>query len=233
MNLPQRDDYIDIHTHDAAPVNRIFSVDVLMAHEERAPANLKGILYTCGIHPWHLNENNHDILLALSRKRCSDPQIIAIGEAGFDKIKGPSMDLQRRTFEEQVEISEELRKPLVVHCVRAWDELLREHKNLKPVMPWLVHGFRGKYDLAMQLISRGMYISFWFDFILKPESSELVRSLPSDRIFLETDGADVDIRDLYNKVSNDLAISVEDLKRFMLSNFIDFFKLDKNDFTTE
>jgi TatD DNase family protein len=233
MNLPQRDDYIDIHTHSAAPVNGIFSVDVLMAHEERTPANIKGILYTFGIHPWHLNENNHDMQLALARKRCSDPQIIAIGEAGFDRIKGPSMDLQRRTFEEQVEISEGLGKPLVVHCVRAWDELLREHKKLRPVMPWLVHGFRGKYDLAMQLISRGMYISFWFDFILKPESSELIRSLPPGRLFLETDGADVNIADIYNKVSNDLEISVEDLKRFMLSNFIDFFKLDKNDFTTE
>jgi len=225
MNLPQREDYIDIHTHEAAPVSGIFSVDVLMAHEERVPVNLKGILYTCGIHPWHLNENNHDILLALVRKRCSDPQIIAIGEAGFDKIKGPSMDLQRRTFEEQVEISEETGKPLVVHCVRAWDELLGEHKKLRPEMPWMVHGFRGKADLAKQLISKGMYISFWFNFIIKPESSELVRSLPVERIFLETDGADVDIRDIYNKVSNDLNFSVSQLQVRLYSNFYKFFNL--------
>ncbi len=227
MNLPQREDYIDIHTHEAAPGNGIFSVDVLMAHEERTPANLKGILYTCGIHPWHLNENNHDILLALVRERCSDPRIIAIGEAGFDKIKGPSMDLQRRTFEEQVEISEETGKPLVVHCVRAWDELLGEHKKLGPKMPWMVHGFRGKYDLAMQLISKGMYISFWFDYIIKAESSELVRSLPVERIFLETDGADVDIRDIYNKVSADLEITVEKLKELLQMNFVNFFRIIK------
>jgi TatD DNase family protein len=226
MNLPQRDDYIDIHTHDAAPVNGIFSVDVLMAHEERAPANLRGILYTSGIHPWHLNENNHDILLDKVRERSTDSRIIAIGESGFDKIKGPSMDLQRRTFEEQVKISEELGKPLVVHCVRAWDELLRSHKNLKSGMPWLVHGFRGKYDLAMQLISRGMYISFWFDFIIKPESSELVKTLPKERFFLETDGADVDIREIYNKVSADINLSVEDLKRNIYSNFNRFFNID-------
>jgi len=228
MNLPQREDYIDIHTHEAVPAGGIFSVDVLMAHEERTPSNLKGILYTYGIHPWHLNENNHDNLLALVRERSSDARIIAIGEAGFDRIKGPSMDLQRRTFEEQVEISEELGKPLVVHCVRAWDELLGEHKKIRPIMPWMVHGFRGKADLAKQLISKGMYISFWFDFIIKPESSELVRSLPVERIFLETDGADVDIRDIYNKVSIDIGISVEKLKELLQINFVNFFNRIKN-----
>ena len=68
-------------------------------------------------------------------------------------------------------------------------------------MPWLIHGFRGNIELAQQLISKGMYLSFWFDFVIRPESSELLRSLPKDRIFLETDGADVDIRDIYKKVA--------------------------------
>ncbi len=223
MNLPGKNDFIDIHTHEAKPVTGIYSVNVLMAHEKREPENNPGIIYTYGIHPWYLDESNHDRLIASVINLTANPLIIAIGEAGFDKTKGPSPELQRRTFEEQVVIAEENTKPVVVHCVKAWDELLRAHKKLKPKMPWLVHGFRGKYDLALQLISRGMYISFWFDFILKPESSELVRNLPKERIFLETDGADIDIRDIYNKVSIDLEISVEELKKILLSNFIDFF----------
>ena len=68
-------------------------------------------------------------------------------------------------------------------------------------MPWLIHGFRGNVELAKQLLSKGMYLSFWFDFIIRPESSKLVRSLPKERIFLETDGADVDIRTIYEKVA--------------------------------
>lgn len=226
MNLPERDDYIDIHTHNAVPAKDVFSVDVLMAHEQRVPEKTPGILYTYGIHPWHLDEFNHDEQIATVKKLTADPLVIAVGEAGFDKIRGPAAELQRTTFEEQVLIAEELGKPVIAHCVRAWDELLREHKKLNPRMPWLVHGFRGKYDLAMQLISKGMYISFWFDFIIKPESAQLVRSLPKERIFLETDGADVEIKDIYNKVSLDLGISISELKLGIRNNFINFFGTD-------
>jgi len=136
------------------------------------------------------------------------------------------MELQRRTFEEQVTIAEEYKMPVVIHCVRAWDELLSEHKKLRPKMNWLVHGFRGNKELASQLISKGMYLSFWFDFVMRPESADLLKSLPADRIFLETDGADIDIRDIYNKVSSDLGITTDKLKTIILSNYNFFFKLN-------
>jgi len=225
MNLPGTDDYIDIHTHGAKPVTGLFSVEVLMAHEARIPEKTPGLAFTYGIHPWYLDESNHNRLLASVIKTAADPLVIAVGETGFDKIKGPSMDLQRKTFEEQIIIAEELKKPVVIHCVRAWDELLRAHKRFHPKLPWLVHGFRGNKDLAMQLISKGMYISFWFEYILKPESSELVGSLPKERIFLETDGAEVDIRDIYNKVSNDLGLELNGLKKLILNNYKVFFNL--------
>ena len=154
-----------------------------------------------------MNENNREQLLEYVRNIAGNPDLIAFGEAGFDKLRGPSIELQKSTFAEQVKIADENQKPLVIHCVRSWDELLAAHKNLKPVTPWLVHGFRGKKELALQLIKRGMYISFWFDFVLRPESADLLRFLPEERIFLETDGADVDIREIYRKVSDDLAIT--------------------------
>ena len=120
-------------------------------------------------------------------------------------------------------ISEEFRKPVIIHCVRAWDDLLKAHKKLKPKMPWLVHGFRGKPYLAQQIVSKGMYLSFWFDFVMRPESVPLLKSVPKERIFLETDGAEVDIRDIYKKVSMDLGIEIDLLKDQAHKNFIDFF----------
>ena len=219
MNLPQTGEYIDIHTHYAKPADGVFAVENLLAHENLKPENLSARAFTAGIHPWHLNENNRDQLLEYVRNISGNPDLIAFGEAGFDKIRGPSVELQKSTFAEQVIIAGENRKPLVIHCVRSWDELLAAHKNLKPVTPWLVHGFRGKKELALQLIKRGMYLSFWFDFVLRPESSDLIRFLPKERIFLETDGADTDIREIYRKVSVDLAIDVDELKRIILNNF--------------
>ncbi len=223
MNFPEPGDYIDIHNHGAEPAPGVFTIDTLMAHEDREPENIKGLTFTFGIHPWYLDEKNHDGLITSVIKNAGNPDVAAIGEAGFDRLKGPSSELQTKTFEEQVLIAEEKKKPVVIHCVRAWDDLLREYKRLKPKMPWLVHGFRGKPDLAQQLVSKGMYLSFWFDFVMRPEAVPLLKSVPKERIFLETDGAEIDIKEIYNKVSADLDISVEDLKVIILSNFNQFF----------
>ncbi|TFG42044.1 MAG: hypothetical protein E4H43_03680 [Bacteroidia bacterium] len=224
MNLPQAGEYIDIHTHDSKPSEGIFAVENLMAHEDLKPERISAKAFTAGIHPWHLNEDNRENLLEYIRNIAGKPNLIAFGEAGFDKLRGPSIDLQKSTFAEQVKIAGENGKPLVIHCVRAWDELLAAHRNLKPLTPWLVHGFRGKKELAMQLVRRGMYFSFWFDFVLRPESAELLRFLPKEKIFLETDGADVDIREIYKKVSDDLVIGVDELKNIIFGNFTLLFK---------
>ena len=226
MHYPQPGDYIDIHNHDSMPVRDVFILDNLMAHEGKHPAHENGMNYSLGIHPWFLNESNKAGLLEYVRKNASDSSITAIGEAGFDKLKGPSMDLQRSVFEQQAALSEELGKPLVIHCVKAWDELVASHKKLRPRMPWLVHGFRGKTELAMQLISRNMFISFWFDFVIRPEAAALIRSLPADRIFLETDGSGADIKELYKKVSTDLEKTVEELKFQLLLNYCNLFKIN-------
>lgn len=223
MNQPQPGDYIDIHVHDGKPAPGKFILESLMAHEGKMPGDSQGIAYSFGIHPWFLSENNQEQQLALVNEVAHEPLIIGIGEAGFDKLKGPSIGLQRRVFEAQVEISETKRKPLIIHCVRSWDELLSSHKNMKPEMPWLIHGFRGKIQLAEQLISKGFFLSIWFEFAIRPESSDLIKYLFPGRIFLETDGANIDIRDIYNKVSSDLSVPVEELKSVIFENFNSLF----------
>jgi len=223
MQQPQPGDYIDIHVHSGKSASGIFILESLMTHEEKLPGDNPGVAYTYGIHPWFLNEHNHDKFILSVENLVRLPFIIAVGEAGFDRLRGPSAELQRRTFEEQVVISEEIKKPMIIHCVRGWDELLSVQKRFRPKMPWLVHGFRGNTVLANQLLSKGMFLSIWFEFVLRPESAGLLRSLPVDRIFLETDGADVDIRQIYNKVAIDLAMPVDDLKIIIHKNYSVFF----------
>lgn len=219
MYLPQTGDYIDIHVHGGTPATGIFILESLMAHEGKLPVDIPGVAYTYGIHPWFLTEENHKELIDSVRNTVADTEILAIGEAGFDRLRGPSLELQRIVFEEQIAISEELNKPVVIHCVRAWDEILSVQKKLKPKMPWLIHGFRGNLELATQLLSKGMFISFWFGFVLRPESGYLLKNLPAGRIFLETDGADVDIKNIYNKVATDIDIPVVELKSIIFNNF--------------
>jgi TatD DNase family protein len=229
MDFPLNGDYIDIHTHDSEAVAGIYAVENLMAHEMRIPSDIPGRACTYGIHPWHLDQGNADEFIGRVREVAGSKNIIAFGEAGFDRLRGPAPDVQGKAFEAQVLISEELEKPLYIHCVRAWDQLLQAHKRLRPRMPWLIHGFRGNRELAMQLISKGMYISFWFDFIVRKEASALVKSLPSGRIFVETDGAGVDIGAIYEKVAGDLSISNSEMKSLIQENFRNFFLTPGND----
>lgn len=223
MILPEQEDFIDIHTHGSSVTDGVFAIENLMAHEGISPEDIVSRAFTTGIHPWHLSESNLTLLLGYLKEISADPRIIALGEAGFDRLRGPSMELQRQAFIEQAKMANRLDMPLIIHCVKAWDELINMHRALKPSAPWMVHGFRGKKELASQLLSRGMYISFWFDFIIRPESSDLVRFIPRERIFLETDGADTDIRNIYGKVATDLGISIADLKRIILNNFNELF----------
>jgi TatD DNase family protein len=225
MNLPKSDDYIDIHNHGTHGCPGHFQVENLMTHENRFPDIEDGLTFTIGIHPWFLTAENFQQQISVVRQYADHQNTIAIGEAGFDRLKGPEFSIQRAAFEEQVRIADKVSTPVVIHCVRAWDELLSEHKKLSPANPWLVHGFRGKKELARQLISRGMYLSFWFDFILKPESTHLIKSLPKEKIFLETDGSSVDIKTIYEKVASDLDLSTDELKSIIYRNFKEFFKI--------
>ncbi|MGD0583220.1 MAG: TatD family hydrolase [Bacteroidales bacterium] len=223
MNLPSKGDYIDIHNHEGRSSPGHFSIENLMAHEQRVPDFIKGSAYTIGIHPWHLTSDTYNEQIEKVRTYADHNNIIAIGEAGFDRLKGPDHDLQKKALEEQVAVSGEVSKPVFIHCVRSWDELLAVHKRMMPSKPWIIHGFRGKKELALQLVSKGMYISFWFDFIIRPESADLVRNIPPERIFLETDGSWAKISDIYEKVSSDLGVEVEDLKERIYKNFIELF----------
>lgn len=224
MDFPHQGDYIDIHNHDSRPEEGVFILDNLMAHEGTLPGKRSRVVHSMGIHPWFLNETNHDQLIGFVRQNAADKAIVAIGEAGFDKLRGPAMDLQQQTFAEQAVLSEETGKPIVIHCVKAWDELMAAHREIRPKLPWLIHGFRGKKELAMQLIAKNIYISFWFDFIIRPEASELVRSLPVERIFLETDGSGADIKEIYRKVADDLGMTTDILKNHIIKNFKELFK---------
>jgi TatD DNase family protein len=225
MNKPQKGDYIDIHTHGGSPSEGFFIVENLMAHESDYFKSEQGIAFTIGLHPWFFGTDNYEKYLLKIRDLADQNRIIAVGEAGFDRIRGASPDLQKLVFEKQAIIAEEYKMPLIIHCVKGWDELLASDKKLKPSVPWLIHGFHGKIETARQLLDRGMYLSIWYSFALIPESAELIRFIPKERLFLETDGADVDIRDIYNKVSEDLRMNIEDLKSLIFENYYMFFNI--------
>lgn len=199
--------YIDIHTHNrtvSCDVKAVFNRDY---DEETVP------FCSIGIHPYlsvrALSSPDFiDRSIAQLRRKATSDEVIAIGEAGLDSTRGADMDTQTELFRRQVEVAEEVGKPLVIHCVRQYDEIIRVQRRLKPVQTWIVHGFRKNGQTARQLIGQGMELSFGNRY--NAEALQLAYS--SGHLWLETDESGMDIRDHYGNVAAVLGVSVEELK---------------------
>lgn len=170
---------LDIHTHVLPQVPGTALVCIGCGP---LPEKEEGHWFSAGLHPWDVTEDFENQLNALE-KLLANPRIAAVGECGFDTLKGPSHDLQEQAFIRQIELSERYAKPMILHVVRDFDSVIRLRKQLKPTQSWLIHGFRGGPEQMNQLYAQGILVSFGLKH--NPES---LRQVPSDRLFLETDG---------------------------------------------
>ena len=198
----------DVHTHkrnaelqDRAIVNLKIDDDVASYSH-----------FSFGIHPWEVDESWADKVQRLKFKAnelvsMKNASFCAIGEIGLDRLKGGNMDLQIQCFEEQLGLAEYYAKPVIVHCVKAFDEALQVLNSLKFSMPVVFHGFRGKPQQARQLLDKGFFISFGPKF--NPDSMKLAYA--EGRMFLETDDSGTDIALVYESAGRVLNISPTDI----------------------
>ena len=154
-------DFQDIHHHCINPENnRDHNRIVNLNHYEKVPS--EGY-YSIGIHPWKTSQMNiSDIDNAISEIACKakNNNIVAIGECGIDMLHGANKELQEYAFRRQIELSEKLKLPLIIHMVKTSADIIRLKKELKPEQLWVIHGFRGKPELARQLTQHGIGLSF-------------------------------------------------------------------------
>jgi TatD DNase family protein len=215
---------IDFHTHQT-PADTVTSVRSLLITEVEKLTEHD--LFSIGIHPWYLEDIDLKTQLLELELLLKRNNIIAIGEIGIDKVKGATIEKQIEAFEKQVLIAEKLQKPVIIHCVRAWTELLESRKRLKPTTPWAIHGFRGQSELAKMLLNNGLYLSFGPETLNASEGlQEAIRSTPLNRIFIETDEADVSLKYLYTTVSKIKSVTFRDLNEQINYNFAEFFRKD-------
>mgnify|MGYP001458538456 CR=1 FL=1 len=217
MNLDKNIRYIDFHTHHAMGTDDTVAVMNLMAGEDIPEKFSPNTAFSTGIHPWYLTAEMLGELKTGLILTASHPHVIIIGEAGFDQLHGPSYHIQNDAFIFQVEIAEELKKPMIIHCVRGWDSLGKAHKTVRPEMNWVIHGFRGDIRLAASLVNDG----FWFSLGLKGLTDKIVKVIPEDRILLETDdsrGSIDNVYRLYSELTNKDPVAVCDRLRTNFNN---------------
>jgi len=120
---------VDIHTHSCHSATHSLAVINLNLNEaEDFFKSDKQAHCSVGIHPWHADSFPIDMLSKLE-KWSKDKRFIAMGECGLDKNSSASFEKQLSIFEAQITISEKSNKPLIIHCVGYFNELLALKKN--------------------------------------------------------------------------------------------------------
>ncbi len=212
--------YIDIHTHSDRPETDTVTVRNLFPGDGFAAFSGRNF-YSVGLHPWHvkLKEENNE-LLNMVEDALEFDHVCFIGECGLDKVISSDFEEQKRVFQAQAFMAEEFNKPLIIHCVKAYNEIIEFHKKLHPEMPWIMHGYNGSVEISQQLAERG--ILFSFGEVLFRKNSKAVASfkyLPLEKIFFETDEYFGEVEDIYNKGAELKNISVEFMAKAVWNNF--------------
>lgn len=180
--------------------------------------------YSIGIHPWHIDENRLESDLKIIEEKLQLNECLALGECGLDKRIEIPMELQVSVFERQIALAEKYKKPLVLHLVAAFQELIEIKNRLNISVPIVIHGFSKNEQIAKQLIDNGFYISFGKYLLRNPELKSVFLSVPDDRFFLETDMIDETIEQVYALAADYKNITLDDLKRKVNDNFTTVFK---------
>lgn len=197
--------FFNTHTHNHISSKHPEVVNLTFDEAEKIfNSNQQGI-YSLGFHPWFLNEFSVAKLSKLE-EWIIDSRFFAIGECGLDKNSNASFDSQIKNFKLQIELAEKFKKPTIIHCVGYFNELLDLKKKLNPEQLWIIHGFRGKSELAIQILKSGCSISFGNNY--NPES---VRVTPFDKLFIETDESNITIENVYSKIAKEKNCVYEEL----------------------
>lgn len=192
--------YINIHTHHTKTMPSVLSVQSLYKNFGQVGNDT---ICSIGLHPWHISNDTFDAQFRELEQAANADNVIAVGECGLDKICDTDWDLQVPAFSKQINLANRLRKPLVIHCVRAYEEVLGVLRNSAVNVPVIFHGFNKKWQLAEQILKQGYYLSFGTA-ILKEDAGarDALSKVPVDKFFLETDDSGASIIDLYNAAAS-------------------------------
>ena len=183
---------IDIHTHNAQ--------------------TLAQTIDTVGIHPWY----SLDTEISEVEAKVADAD--AVGEIGLDFACDTPKEMQIAIFRAQLSLAEQHEKAVVLHCVKAFEEVMKilSEFHLKAV---IFHGFIGSKEQAQRAVHQGYYLSFGERTFRSPKTIEALRSTPLSSLFVETDESATPIEEIYARIAELRGISIAELDKATEENF--------------
>lgn len=215
--------YFNLHTHQFT--NQLDVLELVNQYPQEFDTTIP--FYSIGIHPLYIDENRLEKDLEVVNEKLALPECLALGECGLDKRSETSFDWQQSVFEKQLAFAEKHQKPVVIHCVTFFQELIEIKKRLKISVPMIVHGFSKKIELAKQLIDNGFYVSFGKNLLRNPELKSVFKSIPNDRFLLETDLIEEGIQDVYALAAKYKDLELIELQEIVTKNYNTVFNFHK------
>ena len=213
-------DFINLHTHSFT--NNTSVLEVVNQYPWEFNAAIAH--YSVGIHPWYIDEKRLESDLKCIAEKLQLKACLALGECGLDKRIEIPLETQIQVFKQQIALVKQTNKPIVLHCVAAYQEVIAIKKELNIQNPMVIHGFSKNEQVAKSLLDNGFHLSFGKYLLRNPELSEVFKFVPNDKFFLETDTIDETIGQVYEKASKIKNIPIEELKQIVKNNFEFTFK---------
>ena len=176
-------DFFNFHTHQFT--NQSDILELVNQYPQDFDASIP--YYSIGIHPWYIDENRLETDLETIKQKLQLDKCLALGECGLDKRIEIPLDLQISVFKQQLELVKETQKPIVLHCVAAYDEVIAIKKEMKMENPMIIHGFSKNEKVAQSLLKNGFYLSFGKYLLRNPDLEKVFTFAPENQILLETD----------------------------------------------
>lgn len=202
----------NIHTHKSSQQENV--LEIVNQYPNEFDEKVKH--FSIGIHPWYIDLDNLESHLLIIEDKLQRENCLALGECGLDKRIETPLEIQTEVFEKQLHLAVKYQKPVILHCVSAYQEVIEIKKRLKIEVPMVIHGFSKNWQVAKSLLDNGFYLSFGKYLLRNPELSSVFEQVPNDRFFLETDTIEEGINDVYIKAAS---LKNKDVEQIIEDNF--------------
>ncbi len=219
--------FVDIHTHNTESSSKVISV--VNCYPNPLVNSYTYRYISVGLHPWHIFPEKWNQDFELLTRYTEQKNCVSLGECGLDRLKGPHIKLQIEVFVKQIQLAIKCSKPIIIHCVKAYDLLIPLINEYHKDQIFIIHGFNSKYQIAEQLLKYSCFFSFGRA-LIDPRNKKLhhlFKTLPLSQVFLETDQSEIPISHLYAFASECRNETTEQLKKSLYKNFYSVFSPNK------
>ncbi len=207
--------FINLHTHSFS--NDASVLEVVNQYPWEFDKSVPQ--YSIGIHPWYIEKDRLESDMKFIQENLLLNECLALGECGLDKRIELPLNKQIEVFQQQIELVQKTKKPIILHCVAAYQEVISIKKEMNIQNPMIIHGFSKNIQVANSLLDNGFYLSFGKYLLRNPELASVFNYVPNEYFFLETDTIKETIVDVYQKASHIKNIELENLKYMVVKNF--------------